>query len=130
MATERGADIDDVDGLGIEGFSGGTELVRTVLVSVYGLVRDRSGEEEENARGEGGGGVEDGEGKVGQRGERFGDREFAHGGTERRFTASREPPKKGGRGGGSEVRRVDTAGGGVEGEGGGGGGKEGSDSSD
>ena len=55
MAAETGADVDDVNGFGIEGLGGGAELVRTVLVGVDGVVVDWGGEEEEEARGEGAG---------------------------------------------------------------------------
>lgn len=129
MATKRGPDVYDVDGLWVKRVCGAAELVRAILVSVDGLVRDRRSEEEENARGQNRGGVEDGEGEVGERGERFRDGEFAHGWTERGTATRGEPPEEGGRG----LRKeggVDAAGRGVEREGGGGGGEEGGDSGD
>lgn len=87
MGAKSRADVDDVDGFGIEGNGGGAELVSAVFVSVDGLVVDRRGKEEENARGgkgrRRGRKVEDWEGKVREGGKGMGGGEFTEGRAER-----------------------------------------------
>lgn len=112
MGAESWADVDNFDGFGIEGKERGAELVGAVFVSVDGLVVDRRGEEEENARRERGARGEDWEGKGGEGGEGVGEREFAEGRAEGRAAAGGEPAEEG-RGGrrSGEEEGVDVAGG-------------------
>lgn len=122
MGAESWADVDNFDGFGIEGKERRAELVGAVFVSVDGLVVDRRGEEEENARRERGARGEDWEGKGGEGGEGVGEREFAEGRAEGGAAAGGEPAEEGGGGRRSgEEEGVDVAGGK---------GKEGSDGGD
>lgn len=98
MGAESWADVDNFDGFGIEGKERGPELVGAVFVSVDGLVVDRRGEEEENARGERGARGEDWEGKGREGREGVGEREFAEGRAERGAAAGGEPAEEGGGG--------------------------------
>lgn len=112
MGAESWADVDNFDGFGIEGKERGAELVGAVFVSVDGLVVDRRGEEEENARRERGARGEDWEGKGGEGGEGVGEREFAEGRAEGGAAAGGEPAEEGrGRRRSGEEEGVDVAGG-------------------